>query len=84
MCAGIAAVIEIIFVSLFRETYEPVILKRRAEMKRKETGDQSFTTEYENHEESATDTIRQSMLRPMKIIWSSSMLVGASTSASSI
>ena len=77
MCAGIAVVIEILFLSLLRETYEPVILKRRAEEKRKQTGDQSFTTEYEDQEESAKDTIWQAMLRPMKIIWSSSMLVGA-------
>lgn len=79
MCAGIAAVIEILFVSLLRETYEPTILKRRAQQKRRETGDDSWTTEFEEQErdQKPRDTIWQSMLRPMKIIWSSSMLVSS-------
>lgn len=75
MCVGIAGVIEILFLCLFRETYEPTILRRRAEKKRKETGDESWTTEYEDQEQGARATILQSMLRPMRIIWSSSMLV---------
>lgn len=74
MCVGIAAVIECLFLFLFRETYEPTILKRRAEKKRKETGDHSWMSEYEEQDKGATSTILQSMSRPARIIWSSSML----------
>lgn len=74
MCTGIAAVIELLFFLLFRETYEPIILKRRAEKKREESGDDSFVTEYESQDEGTRTTISQSMLRPARIFWSSSML----------
>ena len=41
---SIASVIEALFLTLFRETYEPTILQRRAAEKRKDTGDDSWTT----------------------------------------
>lgn len=74
MCTIIAVVIEILFFVLFRETYEPIILKRRAAEKRKESGDDSYTTEYENEEGDTRATILKSMMRPAQIIRSSSML----------
>lgn len=71
LCAGVAAAIEIAFVLLFRETYHPTILRRRAAQKRRETGDDSYTTEHEVH---GPSMLARSMLRPARIIWSSSML----------
>lgn len=74
LCVAVATVIEILFISLFRETYHPTILSRRAAKKREETGDDSWTTEFEEHDQSASSTLAQSMLRPARIIWSSTML----------
>ena len=74
LCVAIASVNEVLFLCLFRETYEPTILKRRAQKKRKDTGNNSWTTEYEDQDNGATASIAQSMLRPARIIWSSSML----------
>lgn len=74
LCVGVAGVIEILFVTLFRETYHPTILKRRAAQKRRETGDDSYITEYDEHDQGAATTLTQSMLRPLRIFWSSSML----------
>lgn len=74
LCVGIAGVIEILFLSSFSETYHPTILKRRAARKRKETGDDSYTTEYEEADRGTTSTLVQAMFRPAYIVWSSSML----------
>jgi hypothetical protein len=74
MCVAIAAVIEGLFLFLFRETYEPTILKCHAQKKRKDTSDDSWTTEHEEQDQGATATILQSMARPARIIWSSSLL----------
>ena len=71
---AVAGVIEVLFITLFRETYHPTILKRRAAKKRQETGDSSYTTECEDQDQSTVSTLLQSMLRPARIAWSSSML----------
>ena len=42
MCVALAGVMEVVMFTLFRETYEPAILRRRAAKKRKETGDNSW------------------------------------------
>lgn len=74
LCVGLSIVIEVLFICLFRETYRPTILKRRAAQKRKETGDEFYTTEYEGAEQGTVSVLTQTMLRPARIIWSSSML----------
>lgn len=74
MCVGVATVIEILFMCLFRETYHPTILKQRAAQKRKETGDDSYTTVHEEADRDTYAALAQTMLRPAHIIWSSSML----------
>lgn len=74
LCVGIAGLIEILFVTLFRETYHPTILKRRAAKKREETGDDSFVTEYDDEDNGAGSKLAQSMLRPARIVWGSTML----------
>lgn len=74
LCVTVASVIEILFITLFRETYHPTILKRRAAKKREETGDDSYATEYEEQDKGLTSTLGQSMARPLRIVWSSSML----------
>ena len=48
LCAALAGVIEVLFLTLFRETYEPAILKRRAAKKRQEMRDNSWTTDHED------------------------------------
>lgn len=74
LCVGVAGVFEILFVTCFRETYHPTILKRRAAQKRKETGDDSFVAEVELEDDSKGATLRQSMIRPVQIAWSSTLL----------
>lgn len=74
LCVAVAGLFEILFLTCFRETYHPTILKRRAAQKRRETGDDSYVTEYDVNEDGAKSTFRQSMLRPAQIAWSSTML----------
>lgn len=74
LCVGVAIAIEILFICLFRETYHPTILKQRAAQKRRETGDESYTTVYEGADQNTYSVLAQTMLRPARIIWSSSML----------
>lgn len=74
LCVAVSGVIEILFITFFRETYHPTILNRLAAKKRKETGDDSYTAEHEDDEQNATSKLGQAMLRPAHIIWSSSML----------
>lgn len=74
LCVALAGLMEVLFLTLFRETYPPTILKRRASQKRKETGDISYISRYEVVDGSESSTLRQSMLRPAQIAWSSTML----------
>lgn len=74
MCVGLAAAMEVVMLTCFRESYKPIILKRRAMNKRKETGDESWTTEHEDQSKTATTTLLEGMSRPAKIIYSSSLL----------
>lgn len=75
LCVGVAVLVEILLFTTFRETYKPTILRRRAAKKRSETGDDSWTTEYDQKDsKSAWKTLAEGMSRPAQIIWSSSML----------
>ena len=74
MAVGLAGVCELIFLLFFRETYKVTILRRRAANLRKETGDQSYKTEYDADMDNPWKTIAYSMLRPAKVIWSSVVL----------
>lgn len=74
LCVGVAGFIEVLFLTFFRETYHPTILKRRAVQKRKDTGDDSYTTEYETTDQSKSSALWQSMRRPSQIAWSSTIL----------
>lgn len=74
LCVGLSSLIALLFLIYFRETYHPTILKHRAAVIRKETGDDSLTTVYEVGDESKSSTLRASMIRPAQIAWSSTML----------
>lgn len=53
-----------------RETYAPVILRRRAEKLRRETGDTHYRTSYERLEgkKSIVQTLTQALLRPLRLL----------------
>ncbi|THH29580.1 hypothetical protein EUX98_g4603 [Antrodiella citrinella] len=50
------------------ETYAPVILRRRAERLRKETGDENITTEQELFKASFAEMLQENMIRPFAMI----------------
>ena len=74
MAVGLACLCEVVFLTLFRETYKVVILQRRAARLRKETGDESLATEFDEKGRSKTSTILSSMLRPAEVILGSLIL----------
>ena len=74
ICVGLAGVCEIMFITLFRETYKPSILYRRAKRVRRNTGDESYKTEYEIKDDSPIRTFAYGMIRPITVIWSSTLL----------
>lgn len=53
---------------LLPETYSPVLLRRRAERLRKETGDDTFVTEQELNKRSPSETIYEMLVRPFQIM----------------
>ena len=74
MALGLATFCEIVFLSLFRETYKPVILQRRAARLRKETGDETLKTDFKDEDAGEGSTILSSMVRPLLVIYSSFVL----------
>lgn len=75
LCVAVAAVMEIVMLTAFRETYKPTILRFRAAKKRNETGDDSWTTEYDQkNDKPAWKILAEGMSRPAQIFWSSSLL----------
>ena len=74
LAMGLAAFCEVTFLILFSETYKPSILGRRAARVRKETGDHSFRTEFDDGDRGKGSAILSSMLRPAVVLWSSFIL----------
>lgn len=74
LAVGLASICELVFLIYFRETYKVTILLKRAERLRKETGDDSYKTEFDQDVGSPIKTVLHSMLRPAKVLFSSSVL----------
>ena len=71
----LAGLAEVLFLTLFRETYKVSILRRRALRLRRETGDQSYMTAYDKDDKAGTASwILSSMMRPAKVLLSSVIL----------
>ncbi|KAK2601507.1 hypothetical protein N8I77_010954 [Diaporthe amygdali] len=60
MLAGVAWVV----MSLIPETYAPVLLRRMAAQKRKETGDDRYWTRFEHNRTSLPDLLKTNLSRP--------------------
>lgn len=75
ICAGLAIVCEISFLTLFRETFKVPILNRRAAKLRKETGNETYRTvfEIENAQKEGSQMWEQ-VLRPFVVIAGSGVL----------
>ncbi|KAE8445213.1 hypothetical protein EG329_013585 [Mollisiaceae sp. DMI_Dod_QoI] len=77
MSAIIAICCETLFFVFFRETYKVVILQRRAARLRAETKDESFKCAWESKEAATQlywETVRDSIQRPMLMMWKSRVL----------
>ncbi|KAB8264936.1 major facilitator superfamily domain-containing protein [Aspergillus pseudonomiae] len=63
------AVIQLFGLFFLRETYTPVLLKRKAKRLRKETGDPGYQTEAEMlRDQTALHILRGSLVRPFKLL----------------
>lgn len=82
---GIAAILagtcELILLFVFRETFQVVILRRRAAKRRKETNDPAFRSVFEK-EGAKKPALRQSMIRPFVIFFDSGILQALSLAGS--
>lgn len=78
MCMSLALAIfcEILFLTLFRETYKPVILRRRRNMRRHHSSDAGLETTplSESEKETETHALRTAIVRPIKVFTSSFVL----------
>lgn len=70
----LSAAAELAFLFLFRETYKVRVLQRRAARLRKETGDESFKTEFDAESPDAWSAFGNSIARPITVFFSSVVL----------
>ncbi|KAM0454692.1 hypothetical protein ACHAO4_004504 [Trichoderma viride] len=64
------AVLEVSSLTVFHESYAPVLLRRRAEKRRQETGDSRYYSEIEKRESGRSTAwkIRRSLTRPVRLL----------------
>lgn len=74
LALGLAGTCEVTFLMFFRETFKVAILQRRAARLRKETGDHSIRTEFDEEGKSKLQTVFSSMARPLVVISGSFVL----------
>ncbi|RMY36981.1 hypothetical protein D0865_13495 [Hortaea werneckii] len=77
MCMSLALAIfcEILFLTLFRETYKPVILRRRRKISKRHADERLETTpSSESEKETETHALRTAIVRPIKVFTSSFVL----------
>ncbi|KAF7535529.1 hypothetical protein G7054_g5280 [Neopestalotiopsis clavispora] len=65
----LAAIVWVLITFTVPETYAPTILKRRAEKKRKETGDMEFVTEQELDKRPMSARMKIFLLRPFQLLF---------------
>lgn len=73
LACGLAGVCELLYLTLFKETYKVAILRRRAARLRNETGNNFLRTEFDE-EGSKSNTAMNSMIRPFIVISGSFVL----------
>jgi MFS family permease len=73
LVAIICGTSELFFILFFRETYKVRILRQKAKKLREKTGNPNFKSKYDT--ESASKAFREAILRPMKMLLFSPMLV---------
>lgn len=74
MAVGLAGACQLAFLILLRETYKVTILQKRAAKLRKETGNGSYKTEFDQGEEGTAAVVLRSMMRPTALFCSSFIL----------
>lgn len=75
ICAGLATLCEIAFLTFFRETFKVPILNRRAAKLRKETGDPTYRTVFEvESAERKGSQLWEQILRPFVVLAGSGVL----------
>lgn len=52
-----------------KETYSPAILKKKAELRRKETGDESYWSRYDDRKVSIVQLLKTNLSRPFIMIF---------------
>lgn len=70
---GVVAVLGLFF---FRETYAPTLLKRKAKLLRKQTGNDNLHTIYEITDQSFSKRMFTTMTRPLKLLFTHPMVIG--------
>lgn len=63
-----AGAVQFIAIFFLPETYAPIILKRRAQRLRKDTGDENLQTEIERQGKNATEVLRTALIRPIRLL----------------
>lgn len=58
-----------VFLYILKETYSPVILKEKAELRRKETGDERYWSRYDDRKISIVQLLRINLSRPFMMIF---------------
>lgn len=58
-----------IFVSLLKETYSPALLRKKAQLRRKETGDERYWSRYDDQKGSFFDLLKVNLSRPFVMIF---------------
>ena len=57
-----------IFVCILKETYAPALLKKKAKIRRKETGDERYWSRYDDHRLSFVQLMKTNLSRPFVMI----------------
>ena len=58
-----------VFVCILKETYGPAILRRKAKLRRKETGDERFWSRYDDRKVTFLQLLKINLSRPFVMIF---------------
>lgn len=58
-----------VFICILKETYPPALLKKKAELRRKETGDERYWSRYDDRKISLVELLRINLSRPFSMIF---------------
>jgi MFS family permease len=72
--AGLAGFCELLYLTCFRETYEVAILQKRAARLRRETGNDSLRTAYDDGSDQSMRKLVDAVLRPFVVLFDSGVL----------